>query len=88
MSLVKIICDAPGFRRCGRAWPGESVVDMDDFSEAEQQALQGEAQLHVRVLSDQEQDAHLQGVMQTLGETESPKSQKRTARKSTARKAS
>ena len=71
MNLVSVICNAPGFRRAGRAWPAESVVDMDDFSEAERQAIDGEAHLHVRVLSDKEKEAHLRGVIQ---------------RKSTARK--
>ena len=97
MNLVSVLCDAPGFRRAGRAWPASSVVDMDDFSQAEQQAIAGEAHLHVRVLSDKEKDLHLEGVMQTLGETESPKSttppsraplKRRGTKKKTARKAS
>ena len=87
MNLVSVICDAPGFRRAGRAWPAESVVDMDDFSQAEREAIEGEAQLRVRVLSDEEQQQHQGGMMQTLGETASPKAKKRTATKST-RKAS
>lgn len=88
MRRVKIICDAPGFRRAGRAWPAETVVDMDDFSQAEQRAIEGEAQLRVRALSKKEQDEHLQGGMQTPGDSEAPKSTKRTARKKTARKTS
>ena len=96
MRLVKIICNAPGFRRAGRAWPAETVVDMDDFSPAEREAIEGEAQLQVRVLSKKEQDEHLQG-MQALGDSEAPKSttpplraplQRRGTRKKTARKAS
>ena len=56
MNLVSVLCDAPGFRRAGRAWPAQSVVDMDDFSEAEQRAIYGEAQLEVRVLSAEEKN--------------------------------
>ena len=77
MNLVSVLCDAPGFRRAGRAWPAESVVDMDDFSLAEQQALLGEAQLQVRVLSKKEQAVHLEA----RGVVEPPKTRKRAARK-------
>lgn len=77
MNLVSVLCDAPGFRRAGRAWPAESVVDMDDFSLAEQQAIEGEAQLQVRVLSKKEQAAHLEA----RGVVEPPKTRKRAARK-------
>ena len=88
MRLVKIICDAPGFRRAGRAWPAESVVDMDDFSAAEREAIEVEAQLRVRVLSAEEKDEHLEGVVQTPGETASPKSRKKATTKRAARKTS
>ena len=57
MNLVSVLCNAPSFRRAGRAWPAESVVDLDDFSRAEQQAIRGEALLRVRVLSDEEMQA-------------------------------
>lgn len=77
MRLVSVICNAPGFRRAGRAWPAERVVDMDDLSQAEQQAIEGEAQLQVRVLSKKEQDAHLRAP----GEAEPPKARKKTTRK-------
>ena len=55
MNLVKIICHTPGFRRCGRAWPAESVVDLDEFSDDEQGALLAEQTLHVTRASDQEE---------------------------------
>ena len=54
MNLVKIICDSPGFRRCGRAWPAESLIDLAEFDAAEQAALLGEKTLRVIKASEEE----------------------------------
>ena len=61
MNLVKIICDAPGFRRCGRAWPAESLIDLTEFDAAEQAALLTEKTLRVIKASEEEAQSWQQG---------------------------
>ena len=90
MSLIKVISRTPGFRRGGRAWPNESIIDGDELMESmtEEQMKQFEQEvespggmLSITEPSPEEEEAYEKSHKAAEGKTTKKKTSKKAADK-------
>tara|TARA_R110002095_G_scaffold57870_4_gene49595 strand:+ start:123 stop:491 length:369 start_codon:yes stop_codon:yes gene_type:complete len=57
MQLIKVIANTDGFRRAGRAWPKESIVDMEALPADVREAIEQEPKIAFKPVTKEEASA-------------------------------